>query len=67
MKREAKKNFVENLRTILNENNLVLVFHYRGMSMTDMTDLRVQSFNAGCNIKVTKNRLTKLALADTEK
>ena len=67
MKREAKKNFVENLRTILNENSLVLVFHYRGMSMTDMTDLRVQSFNAGCNIKVTKNRLTKLALADTEK
>ena len=50
MKREEKKNFVENLKTILSENSLVLVFHYRGMSMTDMTDLRVQSFNAGCNI-----------------
>ena len=52
MKREAKKNFVENLRTILNDNNLVLVFHYRGMSMTDMTDLRVQSFDSGSNIRV---------------
>ena len=31
MKREEKKNFVENLKTILSENSLVLVFHYRGM------------------------------------
>ena len=67
MNREQKKNFVDNLKAVLNENSLVLVFHYRGMSMTEMTDLRVQSFNSGCNIKVTKNRLTKLALADTEK
>ena len=35
--------------------------------MTDMTELRVQSFNSGCNIKVTKNRLTKLALEGTDK
>ena len=67
MNREQKESFVQNLKTILNENSLVLVFHYRGMSMTDMTDLRVQSFNFGCNIKVTKNRLTKLALEGSEK
>ena len=67
MRREDKKNFVTNLKTILNENSLVLVFHYRGMSMLDMTDLRVKSFNSGSNIKVTKNRLTKLALVGSEK
>tara|TARA_B100001057_G_scaffold70439_1_gene64549 strand:- start:6 stop:512 length:507 start_codon:yes stop_codon:yes gene_type:complete len=67
MNREQKESFVQNLKTIINENSLVLVFHYRGMSMTDMTDLRVQSFNSGCNIKVTKNRLTKLALEGSEK
>ena len=67
MKREQKEIFIKNLKTILSENSLVLVFHYRGMSMTDMTDLRVQSFNSGCNIKVTKNRLTKLALEGTDK
>ena len=67
MKREQKEIFIKNLKTILDENNLVLVFHYRGMSMTEMTDLRVQSFNSGCNIKVTKNRLTKLALEGSEK
>ena len=67
MKRDQKENFVKNLKTILDDNNLVLVFHYRGMSMTDMTELRVQSFNSGCNIKVTKNRLTKLALKESNK
>ena len=67
MIRDQKEIFIKNLKNILSENSLVLVFHYRGMSMTDMTDLRVQSFNAGCNIKVTKNRLTKLALEGTDK
>lgn len=67
MRREDKENFVTNLKTILNENSLVLVFHYRGMSMHDMTALRVKSFNSGSNIKVTKNRLTKLALVGSEK
>ena len=67
MKRDQKETFIKNLKTIIGENSLILVFHYRGMSMTDMTDLRVQSFNSGCNIKVTKNRLTKLALEGTDK
>ncbi len=35
--------------------------------MNEMTDLRVKSFNTGCNIKVTNNRLTKLALKETDK
>ena len=67
MKREEKKDFVSSLRSTFNENNLVLVFNYRGLSMSEMSDLRVQSFNSGSNIKVTKNRLTKLALAETDK
>ena len=67
MNREQKESFVQNLKSIIADNSLVLVFHYRGMSMTDMTDLRVQSFNSGCNIKVTKNRLTKLALEGSDK
>ena len=67
MNREQKESFVQSLKSIIADNSLVLVFHYRGMSMTDMTDLRVQSFNSGCNIKVTKNRLTKLALEGSDK
>ncbi len=67
MNRDQKENFIKNIKSIMSENSLVLVFHYRGMSMNEMTDLRVQSFNSGCNIKVTNNRLTKLALKETNK
>ena len=56
MKREAKKEFVENIKNIVNENNLILVFHYRGLSMSEMSDLRVQSFNSGSNIRVTDRK-----------
>ena len=67
MNRNQKEIFIKNIKTIVDENSLVLVFHYRGMSMNEMTDLRVQSFNSGCNIKVTNNRLAKLALKETNK
>ena len=67
MNREEKKFFVSSVKDIVNENSLILVFHYRGLSMSEMSELRVQSFNSGSNIKVTKNRLTKLALAETDK
>ncbi len=67
MNRDQKEIFIKNIKTIVDENSLVLVFHYRGMSMNEMTDLRVQSFNNGCNIKVTNNRLARLALKDTNK
>ena len=67
MNRDQKKIFIKNIKTIVDDNSLVLVFHYRGMSMNEMTDLRVQSFNSGCNIKVTNNRLARLALKETNK
>ncbi|MDC3086145.1 50S ribosomal protein L10 [Pelagibacteraceae bacterium] len=67
MNRDQKKIFIKNIKTIVDNNSLVLVFHYRGMSMNEMTDLRVQSFNSGCNIKVTNNRLARLALKETNK
>ena len=55
MKREAKKEFVENIKNIVNESSLILVFHYRGLSMSEMSELRVQSFNSGSNIRESIN------------
>ena len=67
MNRDQKEIFIKNIKTIVDDYSLILVFHYRGMSMNEMTDLRVQSFNSGCNIKVTNNKLAKLALKETNK
>ncbi|HJO87131.1 MAG TPA: 50S ribosomal protein L10, partial [Rhodospirillales bacterium] len=39
---------------------------YIGMTMPEMTDLRNRMREAGASFKVTKNRLTRLALQDTD-
>jgi len=41
---------------------LVVVARYSGLTVQEMTDLRRQMRDAGANFKVTKNRLTRLAL-----
>ncbi len=43
----------------------VVVTHYSGMTVSEMTDLRGRMRQAGASYKVSKNRLTRLALADT--
>jgi large subunit ribosomal protein L10 len=44
----------------------MVVTHYSGLSVADMTDLRGQMREAGASFKVTKNRLTRLALKGTK-
>lgn len=44
----------------------VVVVHYDGLSVKEITDLRARLREAGASFKVTKNRLTKLALKGTE-
>lgn len=45
---------------------LVVVTHYIGLTVAEMTDLRRKMREAGAGFKVTKNRLTKLALKETD-
>ncbi|GAK32777.1 50S ribosomal protein L10 [alpha proteobacterium Q-1] len=44
---------------------VVVVTHYKGLSVAEMSDLRVQMRAVGADFKVTKNRLTKIALQGT--
>lgn len=44
----------------------VVVAHYTGLTVADMSALRVQMKEAGGTVKVAKNRLAKLALEGTE-
>ena len=67
MNRDQKQNFIESIKTIISEYSLILVFHYRGMSVNEISDLRVKSFQTGANIKVTNNRLIKIALDGSDK
>ena len=65
MYRNEKEDWVASLKQVFEESALVVVTHYSGLTVAQMTDLRGQMRAAGANFKVTKNRLTRLALEGT--
>jgi large subunit ribosomal protein L10 len=65
MDRVAKEALVASLHQTFSDTAVVVVTQYSGLSVGEMTDLRAQMRGAGAQVKVTKNRLTKLALAGT--
>ena len=66
MNRSDKNKFVQNLKEDLNNSSSVIVTHYAGLSVKDTDNLRKAMRDNGAKFKITKNRLTKLALADTQ-
>jgi large subunit ribosomal protein L10 len=56
---------VEDLKGIFAASGVVVVSHYSGLTVADMTVLRGRLRDAGASLKVIKNRLAKLALDGT--
>jgi large subunit ribosomal protein L10 len=67
MDRAQKQELVSQLSDVFGNAGVVVVTHYSGLDVAKMTDLRSQLRENGASFKVTKNRLTKLALEKTEK
>lgn len=65
MDRAAKSELVTKLHNVFKDTGLVVVAHYAGMTVSQMTDYRQQVKEAGGAVKVAKNRLAKLAVKDT--
>ena len=66
MDRAGKKVLIESLHTSLKNTGTIVVAHYAGMTVAHMTEFRKRVKEAGGSVKVTKNRLAKLALKDTD-
>ena len=66
MDRSQKEAQVASLHQLFDDTVIVVVTQYSGLTVADMTDLRDQMRAAGAGFKVTKNRLTRLALAGTK-
>ena len=66
MKRSEKKDFVTNLKDEFNNSSSVIVAQYSGLTVNESENLRKEMRANGAKFKVTKNRLTKLAIADTQ-
>ncbi len=65
MDRTQKAEMVENLKTVFENTGVLVVAHYSGLTVSDMTSLRGQMAEAGANFHVVKNRLAKIALDGT--
>ena len=66
MDRSQKAESVASLNAVFNEVGLVVVTRNLGLSVAQSTALRSKMRDAGAAYKVSKNRLAKLALKDTQ-
>jgi large subunit ribosomal protein L10 len=62
MDRAEKTEAIEELKGIFASSGVVVVGHYAGLTVAEMTALRVRLKQAGAGLKVVKNRLAKIAL-----
>lgn len=63
---EAKKQVVAEVSEIANQALSAVVAEYRGLTVADMTDLRVKARDSGVYLRVIRNTLAKRAVEGTE-
>jgi large subunit ribosomal protein L10 len=56
---------VSTLNQVFSSTSVVVVAHYSGLTVAQMTTLRGRMKDAGASLKVAKNRLVKIALKGT--
>ena len=66
MDRAAKAELVTALHDVFKDAGVVVVSHYAGMPVAQMTDYRRKIKAAGGSVRVAKNRLAKIAAKDTD-
>ena len=66
MNRIQKTDLVKTLRSTFEDSASVVVVHCIGLTVAESTDLRNKMRNDNCSFKVTKNKLTRLALKETK-
>jgi large subunit ribosomal protein L10 len=64
--RAEKREFVTDFNKVLKSSEVVVVAHYSGLTVAQMSTLRRQMKKQGAGVKVAKNRLAKIALEGTD-
>lgn len=66
MNRDEKAQLLEELKQLFNDSESVVISHYKGLTVAEVSELRDNIRKAGAGFRVTKNRITRLALKDTK-
>ena len=62
MNKEKKQTYIKEMTAQFEKSEAVLVTHYQGLSVKQLDNLRKQMRKHGIQFKITKNRITKIAL-----
>ena len=62
MNKAKKKIYIEEMKNLFSKTSSVFVTHYQGLSVKQIDELRSEMRKHGILFKITKNRITKLAL-----
>ena len=66
MNKEQKKNYITEMTANFENSEAVLVTHYQGLTVKQLDELRKEMREQGIQFKITKNKITKLALEKTK-
>jgi len=66
LKLEDKKTFVKEVNAVAGDSVTAVAAEYRGLSVSDMTELRKEARNAGVYLRVVKNTLARRAIEGTD-
>ena len=65
MNKDQKKTYITEMSTQFENSKAIMVTHYQGLTMMQLDELRSKMREHGIIFKITKNRITKLALEKT--
>ena len=67
MNKEAKKNYVEEMKKNFTSKQSVMIAQYQGLNVNELDALRKELQGKRNFFKITKNRITKIAIKETPK
>ena len=65
MNKERKQEYIKDMTSQLDKSEAIIVTHYQGLTVSQLDELREKMREHGIQFKITKNRITKLALEKT--
>ena len=66
MSKEKKQVYIDQMKTQFDQSDAIIVAHYQGLTVMQLDELRAKMREHGIQFKITKNRITKIALENTK-
>ncbi len=65
MQKVEKQEFVKNFNSVLKDKNFLVIAHYKGLTVSEISDLRNQVKSNNATFRVAKNTLARRAIKET--